>query len=82
MPSPQMEERRKRRDDSTRDSRDDLRVIRYKDWYESKGMSKWAADRMRRAGKGPRIVQLGPRMIGVTVRDDREWTEARIREGA
>ena len=35
--------------------------------------------RLIRNGKGPRIVQLSPRTIGVTVKDDREWTEARIR---
>jgi hypothetical protein len=60
---------------------DDYRVIRWKDWYKSKGLSKWAAARLRKAGKGPRIVQLTEHAIGVTVKDDREWTEARIRDG-
>jgi predicted DNA-binding transcriptional regulator AlpA len=61
---------------------DDYRVIRWKDWYESKGLSKWAANRLRKSGKGPRIVQLTEHAVGVTVKDDREWTESRIREGA
>jgi hypothetical protein len=60
-------------------ARDDLRVIRWKDWYESKGISKWTANRMLMRGEGPRIVELRPGIKGVTVRDDREWTEARRR---
>jgi len=46
-----------------------------------KGLSKWAANRLRKSGKGPRIVQLTEHAVGVTVKDDREWTEARIRDG-
>jgi predicted DNA-binding transcriptional regulator AlpA len=63
------------------DLRDDYRVMRWKDWYESKGLSKWAANRLRKSGKGPRVVQLTEHAVGVTVKDDREWTEARIRAG-
>jgi predicted DNA-binding transcriptional regulator AlpA len=64
---------------SVLEQRDDLRVIRWKDWYLSKGLKRHAAWRLRKAGKGPRIVQLTDRVYGVTVRDDREWTEARIK---
>jgi hypothetical protein len=63
-------------------SRDDYRVIRWKDWYQSKGLSKWAANRLRKSDKGPRIVQLTEHAVGVTIKDDREWTEARIRDGS
>ena len=45
----------------------------------SKGISVPTGRRLVRSGKGPRIVQLSERTIGVTVKDDREWTEARIR---
>jgi hypothetical protein len=38
--------------------------------------------RLRKSGKGPRIVQLTEHAVGVTLKDDREWTEARIRDGA
>jgi hypothetical protein len=69
-----------RRDSAS--ARDDYRVIRWKDWYTSKGFSKWTANRLRKAGKGPRIVQLTEYAIGVTVKDDREWTEARTQAGA
>jgi hypothetical protein len=71
----------RRRRQSERDTRDDYRVIRWTDWYKGKGLSKWAANRLRKSGKGPRIVQLTDHAIGVTVKDDREWTEARIRDG-
>jgi len=77
-----IEAERRRVQRSNESTREDMRVIRWKDWCESKGISRWAANRLRKSGKGPRIVHLGPRMIGVTVRDDREWTEAQIREGA
>jgi len=63
------------------DPRDDYRVIRWTEWYQSKGLSKWAANRLRKSGKGPRVVRLTEHAIGVTVKDDREWTEARTREG-
>ena len=72
----------RRRRQSERDTRDDYRVIRWTDWYKSKGLSKWAANRLRKKGLGPGVVQLTEHAIGVTVKDDREWTESRIREGA
>jgi hypothetical protein len=58
---------------------DDYRVMRFKVWCDSKGLSVPTGRRLVRSGKGPRIVQLSARTIGVTVKDDREWTEARIR---
>jgi predicted DNA-binding transcriptional regulator AlpA len=70
------------RDKRLTSTRDDMRVIRWKDWYESKGFGKDTARRLRLSGKGPRIVHLSARAIGVTVRDDREWTESRIQERA
>jgi|SRR5262245_4811822 len=61
---------------------DDYCVIPWPKWYRSKGMSKDTARRLRKSGKGPRTVELSERLRGVTVKDDREWTEARIRDGA
>jgi hypothetical protein len=58
---------------------DDYRVMPFKTWCASKDISEPTGRRLLRNGKGPRIVQLSPRRIGVTVKDDREWTEARIR---
>ena len=57
----------------------DYRVMRFNVWCYSKGFSVPTGRRLIRNGEGPRIVQLSPRTIGVTVKDDREWTEARIR---
>jgi hypothetical protein len=60
---------------------DDYRVIPWREWYRSKGISKDTARRLRNSGKGPRTVELSERLRGVTVKDDREWTESRIRGG-
>ena len=54
-------------------------IAKRSDWAASKGFSRTMADRLRKEGKGPRIVQLGDRAIGVTRKADREWTEARER---
>jgi len=75
-------ERRARQRAASERQRDDMRVIRWKDWYESKGISKATAARLRKAGKGPKITQVGERALGVTVAADREWTEARSADGA
>jgi hypothetical protein len=61
---------------------DDLHVIPWKEWYLSKGFKKDTARRLRLSGDGPRIVYLTERKFGVTVRDDREWVESRIRGAA
>jgi hypothetical protein len=61
-------------------ARDDYRVILWRDWYRSKGMSKDTAQRLRKKGEGPKITHMTERLFGVTVRDDREWTESRIRD--
>ena len=58
--------------------REDLRVIPWRVWCKDKGISVDTGRRLRAAGKGPRIVQISERRIGVTVRDDAEWVEARI----
>lgn len=62
-------------------TREDLKVIPWSEWYRSKGISKDTAKRLRKKGKGPRIVQRSDKLIGVTVGDDREWTAGRILEG-
>ena len=72
-----LDEQERRRRPNERD--DDYRVMRFKTWCDSKGFSVPTGRRLVRSGKGPRIVQLSERTIGVTVKDDREWTEARIR---
>jgi predicted DNA-binding transcriptional regulator AlpA len=80
--TPQEAERRARQRADSERQRDDMRVIRWKDWYQSKGISKATAGRLRKKGLGPRITEVGVRAIGVTVADDRAWTEARSKGGA
>jgi hypothetical protein len=70
-----------RRAQQRRASIDDLRIIKWADWCRLKGFSTDTGRRLRAMGQAPPIVQLSPRRLGVTVRADREWTEARIKDG-
>jgi hypothetical protein len=48
-------------------------------WCEVNGFSWWTGQRLIKAGKGPKILQLSPRRIGITIRANREWQQARER---
>jgi hypothetical protein len=61
---------------------DDLRVIPWRVWCAQKGISVDTGRRLRESGKAPRIIHISERRLGVTVADDREWTLARIQDGA
>jgi len=56
---------------------DDDRVMSFDAWCLLNGFSIGTGHRIRKAGKGPRFIQLSPRRIGVRVRDNRAWQEAR-----
>jgi hypothetical protein len=58
---------------------DDQRVMTIKQWAEVNNFSWWTGQRLIKAGQGPKIVQLSPRRIGITVRANREWQRARER---
>jgi hypothetical protein len=58
---------------------DDQRVMTLAQWCEVNGFSWWTGQRLIKAGKGPKILQLSPRRIGITVRANREWQQARER---
>jgi hypothetical protein len=60
-------------------ARDDCRVLSFDEWCAINNLSVWTARRLIKAGKGPKILQLSPRRIGVTVRANREWQQARER---
>jgi hypothetical protein len=77
MTTIQKAERRARQRVDTEHHRDDMRVMRWKDWYLSKGISKATAARLRKNGKGPRTVWVSERALGVTAAADREWTLSR-----
>ena len=56
------------------------RIIPWADWCRLKGFSPDTGRRLGARGEAPPIVQLSARKFGVTVRDDREWTLARIKD--
>jgi predicted DNA-binding transcriptional regulator AlpA len=58
---------------------DDQRVMTIDQWCEVNGLSRWTGQRLIKSGQGPKILQLSPRRIGVTVRANREWQQARER---
>jgi hypothetical protein len=59
--------------------RDDRRVMSFYQWCELNGLSKDTGRRLIKAGKGPKILQLSPRRIGITVAANRAWQAARER---
>jgi predicted DNA-binding transcriptional regulator AlpA len=69
-------ERRQRQ--SARDrARDDDRVLTFAQWCETNGFSESTGRRVRKAGRGPRFIQLSDRRIGVTIGDNHAWQQAR-----
>jgi predicted site-specific integrase-resolvase len=58
---------------------DDARVMTIPQWAEVNGFSIWTAQRLIKAGKGPKITQISDRRIGVTVANNRKWQAARER---
>jgi hypothetical protein len=58
---------------------DDMRVMTLRQWCEVNDLSWWTGQRLIKAGQGPKILQLSPRRIGITVRANREWQQARER---
>ena len=58
---------------------DDQRVMTLRQWSEVNGFSWDTGRRLIRSGQGPKILQLSPRRIGITVAANREWQQARER---
>lgn len=55
------------------------RVLSFAQWCEVNGFSKATGQRLLRAGKGPRILQLSPRRIGIKESDNASWQASRTR---
>jgi predicted DNA-binding transcriptional regulator AlpA len=53
-------------------------VLTFHEWCELNGISHSTGERLRKAGQGPRFVQLSARRIGVRVRDNAAWQESRL----
>jgi hypothetical protein len=71
-------EQQRRRDERDR-ALDDQRVMTIPQWAEVNGFSIWTAQRLIKAGKGPKITQISDRRIGITVANNRKWQAARER---
>ena len=52
-------------------------VHRWKDWCAMVGISTTTGWRLCKAGKGPIITELSPKLIGVRQRNSLAWLEAR-----
>jgi predicted DNA-binding transcriptional regulator AlpA len=60
-------------------SQDDLRCMTVPQWAELCGFSTMTGKRLLRAGKGPRLIQLSTKRVGVRVIDAKQWLESRAR---
>ena len=58
---------------------DDNRVLSFRQWCFLNGISARTGRRILASGNGPTVTQLSDRRIGITIRANREWQEARER---
>jgi predicted DNA-binding transcriptional regulator AlpA len=72
--SPREAERRRRQRDYNPDM---ARVMSLATFLERNNLSKATLWRLRKAGKGPQVVQIGERRLGVTFAAEHAWQEAR-----
>jgi predicted DNA-binding transcriptional regulator AlpA len=59
--------------------RDDRRVMTLTEWCQLNSFSVDTGKRLIKSGRGPRVLQLSDRRIGITVAANREWQQARER---
>jgi hypothetical protein len=59
--------------------RDDRRVMSFAAWCQLNGFSRDTGRRLFKSGRGPKIIQLSERRIGITFAANREWQQARER---
>jgi hypothetical protein len=60
-------------------SADDDRVLRFADWCRLNSFSIATGRRIVQAGKGPTIIELSARRLGIRVGDNRAWQKTRVR---
>lgn len=58
------------------------RVLTLNQFCELNGISRTTVKRWIANGQGPRIIDLGPRRIGIRESDAAAWQAARVRESA
>jgi hypothetical protein len=57
----------------------DDRVLTFAQWCALNSLGERTGRRILQSGSGPAVVQLSERRIGVTVRENRRWQQARER---
>lgn len=58
------------------------RVLSFEGWCQLNGFSRSTGQRLIKAGKGPQMVKLSARRIGVPMEEHRRWLAARMIETA
>jgi hypothetical protein len=61
---------------------DDDWIMPFSLWCQINNFSEATGRRLRRAGKGPVFTQISDRRIGVSIRANRRWQEARAKSDA
>jgi hypothetical protein len=56
--------------------RDDRRVMTFGEWCELNAISRETGKRIIKSGRGPTVLQLSPRRIGITIAANRSWQQA------
>jgi hypothetical protein len=57
-------------------ARDDLLVLTFREWCALNGISRDTGKRIIKSGRGPKVLQLAPRRIGITIAANRSWQQA------
>jgi hypothetical protein len=55
------------------------RVRSFCEWCEINGLSEATGRRILRSGKGPKVIQLSARRIGIRDSDNRTWQDSLVR---
>ena len=57
----------------------DDRILSFRQWCELNGISEKTGRRLLARGAGPQVTKLTDKKIGIAVRHNRSWQEARAR---
>ena len=57
-------------------------VLSFDEWCRLNGFSRSTGQRLIKAGKGPQLVQLSARRIGIPMEEHRRWLASRMIETA
>jgi predicted DNA-binding transcriptional regulator AlpA len=71
------EQKHRRTEEATRNY--DERILTFPEWCTLNSLSPATGRRLLKSGDGPKVVQLSPRRIGVSLRANREWLATRAR---